>query len=135
MYGNHFHRKYSREPPILGWSTFIGIVAAVLQAAIAIDGSSHGHDDIALAYFVTVNLLTYFVNSVDKRIAILGNPCNCRVPEKLLHFLTIAGGAPATAFAMWPPLDHKCSKRPYQNWYIGCAIISLVTTLCFIAVK
>jgi len=75
-------------------------VAAVVQTVIAIDGSSHGHENIALAYFVTVNLLTYIVNCVDKRIAILGNPCNCRVPEKLLHLFTIAGGAPATGFAM-----------------------------------
>jgi len=110
-------------------------VVTVLQAAIAIDGSGHGHENVALTYFVAVNLLTYIVNSVDKCIAILGNPCNCRVPEILLHFFTIAGGAPATALAMWPPLDHKCKKRPYQNWYIGCAIISLIPFLCLIALQ
>ena len=135
MYGNHFQRKYSREPPILGWSTFIGFVAAVVQTGIAICERSHGHENIALAYFAAVNLFTYVVNSVDKCIAQKDDPCCYRVPEILLHFFTIAGGAPATAFAMWPPLDHKCSKRPYQNWYICCAITSLVTTLCFIAVK
>jgi len=132
MYGDYRHQGKSREPPILGCSTFIGFVAAVLQTAIAIDGSSHGHENIALAYFVADNLFTYIVNSVDKCIAILGNPCNCRVPEKLLHLFIIAGGAPATGFAMRPRLNHKCSRRPYQNSYIDCALFSTVIAFLFL---
>jgi len=134
MHSDHLLQKSVSEQPIFGWSTFIGIVATVVQTAFWIIVHAGGRGYTALAYFVAVNLLTYIVNSVDKCIAKKDDPCCYRVPEKVLHFFTFASGAPATALAMWPPLRHKCSKRPYQNWYIGWAVTSTVLLIVLLIV-
>jgi len=115
MYENHFQRKYSREPPILGWSTFIGFVAAVVQTVIAICGRSHGHENIALAYFPAVNLFTYVVNSVDKCIA-----------RKTIHAVT----GFLKYFYIFSPLPVELQQQPLLCgllWIINAANVRIKT--------
>ena len=63
-----------------------------------------------------VNFLTIVLNGADKLISVL-NFRIYRVPEKVLHLFTLAGGAPATAAAMLL-FQHKSSKTPYQKTYL-----------------
>lgn len=76
-----------------------------------------------LAYFALVLVITLSLNIADKCIA-RDWCCDCcwRVPECVLHFCSLIGGAPSTAFAMNDCcIRHKRSKVPYQEVFLCCA--------------
>jgi len=52
-----------------------------------------------------------------------------RVPECVLHLLSFAGGAPATALAMLIPC-HKSAKTSHQNFF---CIVACVLALVLVA--
>ena len=71
---------------------------------------------VCIIYFLLINTVTFLLNCVDKTLA----KCECeqrRVPEKVLHFFTFLGGAPATALAMLI-INHKSSKVSYHNAFL-----------------
>ena len=74
-----------------------------------------------------LNIGTFVTNVIDKGLAICFSERNCvvRVPEVVLHFLTLLGGAPGTVLAMLV-VCHKCSKNSYRKIYVICASISII---------
>lgn len=77
-------------------------------------------------WFLCLNLLTLFINAIDKMLAKCssGQDCVVRVPEKVLHFFTLLGGAPGTVAAMFV-VCHKRSKAPYRKVFCIYAIFSV----------
>ena len=86
-----------------------------------------------LCWFLITNIVTFLVNASDKGLAKCSDGSNCvvRVPEAVLHFFTLVGGAPATALAMLI-VCHKCAKDSYRRVFIICALFSmLVVGVCY----
>ena len=73
--------------------------------------------DNAWNWFVTINSTTLAVNFADKMSALCGF-CY-RVPEMILHLLSLLGGAPATALSMIV-FNHKSSKMSYHEEFNAC---------------
>ena len=77
---------------------------------------------IAIIYFPSINLVTLVLNLVDKLMAKV--ECCCRVPECVLHFLSLVGGAPATALSMFI-FNHKLTKALYQDKYVHMCLLNI----------
>lgn len=77
--------------------------------------------DLGLAYFVSINLVTYPVWYIDKRQAKKGG---FRIPEWTLHALSIAGGGLAAIVAM-RRIRHKTRKRVFSVVHPMLAIIGI----------
>jgi uncharacterized membrane protein YsdA (DUF1294 family) len=83
-----------------------------------------------LGYFLIINILTFVVYGLDKRLAITGGR---RVPENVLLFLAFAGGTPA-AYAARAYFRHKTIKRPFitrLRWILIVQIGVLLLSLLF----
>ncbi len=79
-----------------------------------------------LAWLGSINLVTLIIYRYDKVIAGTGAT---RVPERILHLLTLAGGTVGAAIAMWLfPNRHKTSKGDFV------LIFFLILTVQLIAV-
>ena len=80
---------------------------------------------VVLCWFLIINVVTFLVNALDKGLAkcFNGNDRVVRVPEKVLHFFTLVGGAPATSLAMLI-VRHKCAKDSYRRVFVMYAVIS-----------
>ena len=79
-----------------------------------------------LSYLAGVNVATFALYGYDKIAAIKDR---LRVPELLLHLLTVIGGTPA-AFVAQSLFRHKTVKRSFQVafWVIAVAQIVLIGT-------
>ena len=86
-------------------------LVSALMVLPALAFHRHQLDPVWLAgWFVTVNLLTWFLYGYDKRCA---ETAAWRIPENILHLCEIAGGWPAALLAQrW--FRHKTSKASYQ---------------------
>ena len=102
-----------------------GLVAATLTAA-GIALARYLSLSWVLSYLAGVNLATLVLYGWDKWSAI---KARLRVPELLLHLLSIVGGTPA-AFAAQSAFRHKTVKRSFQVafWIIAVAQIMLIGT-------
>lgn len=102
-----------------------GLVAATLTAAGIALARSLSFSWV-LSYLGGVNLATLLLYGWDKWAAIKGR---LRVPELLLHLMSIVGGTPA-AFAAQSAFRHKTVKRSFQVafWIIAVAQIVLIGT-------
>ena len=79
-----------------------------------------------LSWLVTINLVSFFLYGYDKRIAthgILGNLNPSRIPERLLHALTIFGGG-LGAYAGMRLFRHKTIKKSFQRYFKLFVLIS-----------
>lgn len=69
-------------------------------------------------YLIFINCLTFYAYKYDKTNAELNGPSkellHPRVPEKILHLLSLIGGWPL-AFASQQYLRHKTIKQPFQQ--------------------
>lgn len=81
-----------------------------------------------LFYFISVNLLTFFVYKYDKINAQLNGPKKellCyRVPEKNLHLLSLLGGWPG-AYIAQNYLRHKTIKQPFQKIFALTIMVNI----------
>ena len=80
------------------------------------------------AYLVGVNLVTFIIYGFDKRQAIKAKG---RVPEIILHLLSLVAGSPAAAIAQIT-FRHKTKKFRFQAIFI--AIVILQATAFFAAI-
>ena len=83
-------------------------------------------------WLVAVNLITLIMNAADKLLAVYA--CKCRIPEVVLHLLSLAGGASATALSMIV-LNHKSSKVRYQKNFLGCCVAHVCIVLLTVIIK
>lgn len=77
--------------------------------------------DPGLAYFISINLVTYPVWMFDKRQARRGG---FRIPEWTLHALSLAGGGLAAIIAM-RRIRHKTRKRVFRLGHPALAALGL----------
>ena len=77
---------------------------------------------VVVAYFLSINLTTFCVYGYDKKIALSSW---VRVPEKLLHTLSLVGGSPAALIAQ-RLFRHKTIKSSFQTIYWSIVCIQLV---------
>jgi uncharacterized membrane protein YsdA (DUF1294 family) len=82
---------------------------------------------IAIIYFTTINIVTFFSFGLDKSRACSHER---RTPEKKLWLLTLLGGSPAALFAM-RYFRHKTKKMSFQAMVIIiiCFQIAMIFTL------
>ena len=77
------------------------------------------------AYFASVNIVTLCAYGFDKKIA---GSSWVRVPEKVLHVLSLAGGSPAALLAQ-RVFRHKTIKTRFQVVYWLIVFVQLVVIL------
>jgi len=78
--------------------------------------------NIIIAYFVSVNLTTFLFYGYDKVIA---GSSLLRVPELVLHSLSLCGGSPAGLIAQ-KLFRHKTIKGSFQLVYWAIVIIQVI---------
>jgi len=104
-----------------------GISAFIVTIIATVFLWSFAHLHIIFAYLLSINLSTFLFYGYDKMIA---GSSILRVPEWILHSLSIAGGSPTGLIAQ-KLFRHKTIKRSFQFIYwtiviIQVAIIALV---------
>ena len=83
---------------------------------------------IIIAYIVSINLSTFLFYGYDKMIA---SSSILRVPEWILHGLSICGGSPAGLIAQ-KVFRHKTIKGSFQLAYWAIVIIQIIFLVLFI---
>ncbi len=81
-----------------------------------------GQLNIIVTYFLSINITTFCIYGYDKKIA---SSSWVRVPEKLLHALSLAGGSPGALIAQ-RLFRHKTVKSSFQIVYWSIVCIQLV---------
>jgi uncharacterized membrane protein YsdA (DUF1294 family) len=72
-----------------------------------------------IAYLLAINTTTLLAYGHDKRIA---GGDRQRVPERVLHGLTLVGGTPAALVGrLW--FRHKTQKRTFRTWFWAIAVL------------
>jgi uncharacterized membrane protein YsdA (DUF1294 family)/cold shock CspA family protein len=99
---------------LYGISAFIVTIAATIFLWV--------HLHIIIAYLVSINLSTFLFYGYDKMIA---GSSILRVPEWILHSLSIAGGSPTGLIAQ-KVFRHKTIKGSFQSVYWMIVIIQVV---------
>ena len=89
--------------------------------------------DFAWYWFLSISAITLIANIVDKMLAIYVGG-SCRIPSMLLHFLSLLGGGPATAFSMIV-FNHKSSRKKCQVDFIVCCICHLFLLALAVGIK
>jgi uncharacterized membrane protein YsdA (DUF1294 family) len=74
-----------------------------------------------LGVCAVLSVVTFLVYAIDKHAARKGH---WRVPENLLHLLSLAGGWPGALTAQ-RALRHKCSKRSFQFVFWLTVVLNL----------
>ncbi|MGN1107159.1 MAG: DUF1294 domain-containing protein [Huintestinicola sp.] len=85
---------------------------------------------IAVVYFLSVSFYSAVLTCTDKRLAKKGG---WRIPEKLLFFVALIGGAAAMYITM-RAIRHKTLHKRFM---IGLPVIIIIQTIavCFILIK
>ena len=76
-------------------------------------------------YFIGINCTTFSINVVDAILSAVAS--SLRIPERILHLLTILGGGPATAIMM--TFGHNSSDNSYHEGFGTCCIIHIIVVL------
>ncbi len=80
------------------------------------------------AYLIAVNVCTMIFYAYDK---IISSTKSVRVPERVLHFLTLAGGTPAALLSQ-KMFHHKSIKRSFQIQFWVIVVIQLLVLFLWI---
>lgn len=99
-----------------------GISAFIVTIATTIFLFSWAHLHIIIAYLLSINLSTFLFYGYDKMIA---GSSILRVPEWILHSLSIAGGSPTGLIAQ-KVFRHKTIKGSFQFVYWTIVVIQVV---------
>ncbi len=99
-----------------------GITALIVTVAATVLLFSWADFHIIVAYLLSVNLSTFLFYGYDKMIA---GSSMLRVPEWILHSLSIAGGSP-TGLVAQKVFRHKTIKGSFQFVYWTIVIIQVV---------
>jgi len=75
-----------------------------------------------LAYLIAINITTFLLYSYDKLVSLFSL---LRVPESVLHFLTLLGGTPMAYFAQ-KFISHKKSKAVFQSTFRKIVFLQLL---------
>lgn len=77
---------------------------------------------LLMSYLISINVVTIACYGYDKLVAGRGWQ---RVPEQVLHGLSLLGGSPGASLAMqW--FRHKSSKGPFRAVYWGIVLLQIV---------
>jgi uncharacterized membrane protein YsdA (DUF1294 family) len=76
---------------------------------------------LLIGYLFVVNCISFVLFGIDKRHAIKQQS---RIPEKTLHFFTLAGGTLGAATGMLL-FRHKTAKRSFLIVFFGILILQL----------
>ncbi|RKZ91683.1 MAG: hypothetical protein DRR19_06485 [Candidatus Parabeggiatoa sp. nov. 1] len=107
-----------------------GIAAVILTVAPTIFLFDIGWN-IIVAYIASVNLSTFLFYGYDKMIA---GSSLLRVPEWVLHSLSICGGSPAGLIAQ-KIFRHKTIKKSFQLVYWAIVIIQAIILVLVVLYK
>ena len=107
-----------------------GIAAFIVTIAITIFLFFQMGWNIIVAYIVSVNLSTLLFYGYDKMIA---GRSLLRVPEWILHSLSICGGSPAGLIAQ-KMFRHKTIKASFQ-WVYWSIVVVQAVILIWLSVK
>ena len=77
--------------------------------------------NFVIAYFMAINVVTFCAYGYDKK---LSSSSWVRVPEKLLHALSLTGGSPGALMAQ-RLFRHKTVKASFQIVYWAIVVIQL----------
>jgi len=124
----------SMEGKSLCTCIFMGLLTAALWAAPLVllrlvlftDGQYQTAFIAVCCWCIALNGITLIINFVDKCLAC----CDCsgklttRIPDRMLHFFTLLGGAPATVLAMIF-FCHKSSKVAYHGSFLLISFFSI----------
>jgi len=116
---------------MLCWCILLGLSVLALEGTIGYFAWKLEYGALAVTIVASVNGFTYLMNVIDKCCACAceRDGCVLRVPECVLHLLSFAGGAPATALAMLIPC-HKSAKTSYQDCF---CVVACVLALVLVA--
>lgn len=78
-----------------------------------------------LAYLLAVNAITIAAYAYDKLIT---GSSLLRVPERILHVLSLLGGSPSALLAQ-KLFRHKTSKRSFQRAYWSIVGVQLLVVI------
>ncbi|GEM_PF-83552 len=78
-----------------------------------------------LLYFIAINIISYFIMSIDKKRARKGKQ---RIPENVIFSLSILGGGAGIVVAM-NRVRHKRKKRSFT---VGMPIITTLNVIVFV---
>jgi uncharacterized membrane protein YsdA (DUF1294 family)/cold shock CspA family protein len=99
-----------------------GITALILTILATVLLFSWADFHIIVAYLLSVNLSTFLFYGYDKTIA---GSSLLRVPEWVLHSLSLAGGSPAGLLAQ-KVFRHKTIKGSFQFVYWSIVVVQVV---------
>ena len=97
--------------------------AAVSIFVLWVFCASYFQISLNFSWLITVNLIAFFTYGYDKRIAKFKHSKSVRIPERLLHALTIFGGG-FGAYAGMRLFKHKTSKKSFQWYFKICLLLS-----------
>lgn len=80
---------------------------------------------IFFLYFIAINIISYFIMSIDKKCAKKGKQ---RIPENVIFSLSILGGGAGVVVAM-NRVRHKRKKRSFT---VGMPIITALNVIVFV---
>ena len=121
-----------RSGPRFCTCLFIGLLVAAFWAAPALvlrlviftENQYETPFKAVITWCIGLNGLTLITNLVDKVLAFSDCGC-CRVPELVLHLLTLLGGGASTVLSMIF-FCHKFNKGSYKRRFIATAGFSIV---------
>jgi uncharacterized membrane protein YsdA (DUF1294 family)/cold shock CspA family protein len=105
----------------------LGLAAAILVGLILTIGKGQPLKVWAALWVVALSIAAFFIYGFDKSQAQRGG---LRVPEAILHLLSLLGGSPG-AFVAMRVFHHKTSKRSFQAvfWLIAAAQLVVLAYL------
>jgi len=83
------------------------------------------------AWLLSINIVSLFFNSLDKMLAVHGG---FRVPEKVLHLITLLGGS-VGGLAVFLLLRHKTRKPGFQFIFWSIVIIQISIIAVWAVIK
>jgi len=98
---------------VLCWCILLGLSVLGLEGTIGYFAWELDHGALVLTIVASVNGFTCLMKVIDKccACACKRDRCVLRVPECVLHLLSFAGGAPATALAMLIPCTSQLKRH------------------------
>lgn len=102
------------------------MVAIVLTGVVMVSTQQQFYAPWLIAYILSINSVTFLLYGYDKAVAQYALPV-WRVPENVLHGVTLAGGTPAAVLAQ-KVLRHKTIKASFRSrfWLIVAIQVGIV---------
>lgn len=106
---------------------FIGMIIIVLIVTMTILKIILSETSLFSIYFIAVSLTTFFIYSYDKDAS---QSDKLRVPEKVMHGLEFALGAPA-ALVSQKLFRHKTIKKSYQSRFRTILLLQFILLIWY----